>query len=169
MRWGVTGGSRRSLATASKEKRVAARTAKAVSNREVTVTAKPGKKAKATGGKGLEASPDAQRVVGFKRTARASTTDSLSTKDLQELVTRMNLEQQYARLAPVPLSKKMQKAGLSFAGEVVKQYGPTLAVKGAQFALKNVDDPVVKKAMRLGEDFASNMPQGGKKKGKKGG
>jgi len=65
----------------------------------VTTTATPGKRVKATGGTLQPASEDAIKTAATKQRAKKSTTDSLSTKELQELVTRMNLEQQYERLA----------------------------------------------------------------------
>lgn len=78
---------------------------------EVQIKAKPGQKVQARGGKGQPASDDAIRVAAARQKARASTTDSLSTKELQEVVNRMNLEQQYARLDPpkVSLGRKFVK------------------------------------------------------------
>ena len=43
-------------------------------------------------------SHDAARAAILKKTAATKSTDSLSNKELQDLVTRMNLEQQYSRL-----------------------------------------------------------------------
>lgn len=65
---------------------------------EVSTNTTPGKKVTATGGQNQPAHPDAIRVATSKQKAKVSTTDSLSTKELQELVNRMNLEQQYSRL-----------------------------------------------------------------------
>lgn len=44
-------------------------------------------------------SMDAVAAKKHKATAKKSSTDALSNKDLQALVTRMNLEQQYKKLA----------------------------------------------------------------------
>jgi len=71
---------------------------------EVQIKAKPGQKVQARGGKGQPASDDAIRVAAARQKARTSTTDSLSTKELQEVVNRMNLEQQYAKLNPPKVS-----------------------------------------------------------------
>lgn len=65
---------------------------------EVSTTATPGKKVAAKGGQNSSPSSDAIRVAAAKQKAKTSTTDSLSTKELQELVNRLNLEQQYSRL-----------------------------------------------------------------------
>lgn len=65
---------------------------------EVSTTATPGKKVTAKGGQNSPPSSDAIRVAAAKQKAKTSTTDALSTKELQELVNRMNLEQQYSRL-----------------------------------------------------------------------
>jgi len=77
---------------------------------EVTTITTPGKKVKAEGGSGQPAHEDAVRVATSKQKAKMSTTDSLSTKELQELVNRMNLEQQYSRLTSDP-SKSTAKQG----------------------------------------------------------
>lgn len=54
---------------------------------------------RANGGQNQPASEDAIKTHTSRQTAKASGTDALSTKDLQELVNRMNLEQQYSRLS----------------------------------------------------------------------
>lgn len=63
------------------------------------VKVRPGRTVKASGGKKHTASEDAIVAAVKKQMAKKSTTDSLSTKDLQSLVQRMNLEQQYRDLA----------------------------------------------------------------------
>lgn len=60
---------------------------------------KPGTKVQTKGGRGIEAHEDAVRTALSKQIAKSSTTDALSTKELQDLVTRMNLEQQYSKLS----------------------------------------------------------------------
>lgn len=72
-------------------------------------SSKPGEKLQAEGGRKVEAHPDAVKTALSKQTAKASTTDALSTKDLQELVNRMNLEQQYARLSSPQHSNTLKK------------------------------------------------------------
>lgn len=64
----------------------------------LTITSNPGQKVMAKGGKNLPAHDDAVKVATAKQKAKGSTTDALSTKELQDLVNRMNLEQQYDRL-----------------------------------------------------------------------
>lgn len=76
----------------------------------------PGKRLKAEGGVGQPAHPDAVRAAIARQTAKKSTTDSLSTKDLQDLVQRMNLEQQYARLS----SQSKQKGALGRGHVLIK-------------------------------------------------
>lgn len=56
-----------------------------------------------------KASDDFQKADQAKSIARAAGTKALSNKELQELVTRMNLEQQYSRLQPPPKSKQAAK------------------------------------------------------------
>lgn len=79
----------------------------------LTKDRRPGKKIKTTGGKLHPASDDAKRAAVSKQMARSSTTDSLSNKELQDLVNRMNMEQQYDRLKPDTATK----AGLKFVNK----------------------------------------------------
>lgn len=74
------------------------RMSEGTSSVEVSTTVKPGQKVVAKGGKGQPPHEDAIRVATAKQKAKSSTTDSLSNKELQDLVNRMNLEQQYSRL-----------------------------------------------------------------------
>jgi hypothetical protein len=65
---------------------------------------KPGTKVQTQGGKKIPAHEDAIKTAVSKQKAKVSTTDALSTKDLQELVNRMNLEQQYQKLTTQQVS-----------------------------------------------------------------
>lgn len=66
---------------------------------QVNVKARPGKRVKTSGGRKQGASSDAVTAAVSKQIAKKSTTDALSNKQLQELVTRMNLEKQYNQLS----------------------------------------------------------------------
>ncbi len=68
----------------------------------------PGKKVLSKGGERQPPHQDAIGVAAARQQAKASTTDSLSNVDLKAVVTRMNLEQQYATLIA-------SSAGKSFA------------------------------------------------------
>ena len=87
MRWGV----RRS-------------SSKSTGPEEVTLKTVPGKRVTAQGGRRHPASEDARTAAIYKQKARKSTVDSLSNKELQALVNRMNLEQNYSRLTADQLS-----------------------------------------------------------------
>ncbi|QFG08681.1 hypothetical protein PBI_INGRID_6 [Arthrobacter phage Ingrid] len=52
-----------------------------------------------------KASADASAVSTYKSRVAAGGVDALSTKELQQLVNRQNLEQQYERLNPAPMAK----------------------------------------------------------------
>lgn len=64
----------------------------------VTTRETPGRKVRASGGQGHKPSEDAVRATVLKQRAKKSSVHSLSNKDLQDLVTRMNLEKQYSTL-----------------------------------------------------------------------
>jgi hypothetical protein len=87
--------------------------------------------------KKLDISEDAATALAFKKKAKSGTS-ALSNKDLQTLVTRMNLEQQYSNLASSRSGKAKIKKGHSFAKDLLsvgKTVGGTVAlVKTAQKA-----------------------------------
>jgi hypothetical protein len=64
------------------------------------------------------ASADAVKSSEFKTRAKAGGSAALSTKELQELVLRQNLEQQYDKLNPAPISM-----GKKLAGELLPSVG----------------------------------------------
>lgn len=94
-------------------------------------TRRPGKALKTTGGTGHPATADATRHAVAKRTARKSSTDSLSDKELKDLVNRMNMEQQYNRMRSDPGG-----IGKRFVGKLLGSVGPQQAQK---FANSQVD------------------------------
>lgn len=73
---------------------------------DVSVTVTPGKRVSTTGGRKQNASDDAITAAKSKQVAKKSSIDALSNQELQALVTRMNLEQQYSQL-----SEKNKSAG----------------------------------------------------------
>jgi hypothetical protein len=70
------------------------------------------------------ASDDAKRTGSYQQKVKAGGTAALSTKELQELVTRQNLEQQYARLNPKPVS-----AGQKIIGSLLPAIGTAYAAQ----------------------------------------
>lgn len=99
--------------------------------RTVTVTAAPGKRAKASGGYNRVASADAKAAAKLKQKAKASTTDALSNKELKALTERMNLEQRFSEL-----NAKNASAGKKFVAQLLSQGGKQEASKfvNSQFA-----------------------------------
>lgn len=133
---------------------------RAKEQQEVKVKTAPGRKVRAEGGKYTPPSEDAIKVARAKQTARASTTDSLSNKELQDVVTRMNLERQYGQLMgeQQSIGKKLVNQLLGNAGDQeIDALGALVDSKlpGAGTAAKNA----VKVAKVLNE-----QPKQGKKK-----
>lgn len=95
----------------------------------VSVKERPGKKVKASGGQRQPASADAIATAVSKQTAKKSTTDALSNKDLQAMVTRMNLEQQYSKLKYSNAPVNALGVGAKFAGSILKDAGKQQATK----------------------------------------
>lgn len=89
-----------------------------------------------------EKSPEAKAAQAAKAKAKKSgTTDVLTNKELQDFVTRMNLEQQYGRL-----NKKQTSPGAKWVQDTLKEYGKQ--------ELKNVGIKTVKKATLEGLAYA---------------
>jgi len=89
----------------------------------VATQKKPGGKVKVVGGKSIPAHPDAINAKVSAQRAKKSGTHALSNKELQDLVTRMNLEKQYSTLSSKPkdqtVSAKIDK-GEKYAKKAVK-------------------------------------------------
>jgi hypothetical protein len=98
---------------------------------------KPGTKVTSEGGRGVPAHDDAIRSAHAKQVAKTSTTDALSTKELQDLVTRLNLERQYAQLT-TPQNQNTMKNGLKKVNEI-------MAIKKQVDQITN--DPFIKEQM----------------------
>lgn len=64
---------------------------------------------------------DAEKATEYHTRAKSSGTHTLSNQELQHLVNRMNLEQQYGRLT-TPQKSALAKGG-KFVGEVLVQVG----------------------------------------------
>lgn len=97
MKWGVT----RDRATGAIIK-TKARVKQEVADRQsedVIVRTKPGQGVRTVGGNKQMAHPDAILARKTEQIAKRSSLDAVSNKDLQALVTRMNLEQQYRNLS----------------------------------------------------------------------
>jgi hypothetical protein len=87
----------------------------------VTVRVKPGKGiVKVKGGSGQLPSEDAVNAAAYKQKAKASGTAALDNKELQSLVQRMNLEQQYAKLAA---QQNVKSKGRKFTEAIIKAEG----------------------------------------------
>lgn len=70
------------------------------------------------------ASEDAKNAGSYQQRAKAGGTAALSTKELQELVNRQNLEAQYSRLNPAPIS-----AGQKIVGSLLPAIGAAYNVQ----------------------------------------
>jgi hypothetical protein len=82
-------------------------------------------------------SEDVQRVKATESKIRRGKTDALSNKELQDVVTRMNLEQQYSRM--VSEQQKRKYEANKFIAETLIAIGKNPAVRaGASAAAKKV-------------------------------
>jgi hypothetical protein len=131
----------------------------------VDVKATPGRRVKTTGGKYQGPSEDAIKVAVYRQVAKKSTVDSLDNKQLQELVQRMNLEQQYSNLSSNRVGTGKQIARL-LLGQVGDQHVDSMA----GFATAKSGKPAAGTATRAGIGIAKSVAGvkggggGGKKK-----
>ena len=125
---------------------------------DVSVSQRPGKYVKGKGGQNQPASEDAITAATYRQRAKASTVDSLSNKELQALVTRMNLEQQYNNLAS---QSDRRSRGVKLANQIVGKENPL-----RDAALSNIDkrDPDLGRKVRLASTVISMSTSGPKKK-----
>lgn len=114
MKWGVR---KESSGSGGSGGRVAEWNAKRKAPTDVQTTQKPGQFVRSTGGRNQSASSDAVVAQTYRQKARASTTDALSNKELQDLVQRMNLESQYTQLI---LKNDRRSKGKKFFDAIVK-------------------------------------------------
>ena len=108
---------------------------------QVEVGTRPGSKAVARGGENYRPSEDAKRAAAAKQVAKKSTTDALSTPELQELVTRMNLEQQYSKL-----TTNQTSPGKKFIGDLLGNAGKQQAQKIVNEQVGRLATEAVKRA-----------------------
>lgn len=110
-------------------------------------TRKPGKKLKTAGGQYHPATADATRHAVAKQTAKKSSTDSLSDKELKDLVNRMNMEQQYNRMRTDPGG-----VGARFAAKLIGSVGNQQSSKYANDKVSSaIEASAAKKALRAAQ------------------
>lgn len=90
------------------------------------------------------ASEDATRAAMAKTKLKAGGTKALSTKELQDLVTRMNLEQQFARLQPPSKTKQ----ALGFVSDVLVSVGKQQVTKLATDQAAKLVEKALKSAVK---------------------
>ena len=101
-------------------------------------------KVQARGGRGYAPSEDAKNSAARRQVAKESGTDALTTKELQELVTRTQLEQQYSKLT-TPQNQNNMKNGMKKVKEIIE-------IKKTVDQLTN--DPFIKESMStIAKDF----------------
>lgn len=80
----------------------------------------------------IDAAPEAALAKAHARRVRKHGTDALTNKELQELITRMSLEQQYTNLRRSPASRSR---GQQIAEEVLRETGKSLAKEAVRTAV----------------------------------
>lgn len=97
------------------------------SSGSVHVEALPGRKVKTSGGKGHSATEEAIAAAVSRQKAKKSTVHSLSNKELQQAIQRMQLEQQFRNL-----DHQTKSAGGKFVDHLLGRSGNVKAEKAAR-------------------------------------
>lgn len=131
----------------------------------VDVKTAPGRKVKTSGGQHHSPHEDAIKAAKIRQQAKKSTTDSLSNKELQDLITRMNLENQYANM-----NKNNVSAGKKLLRVILGQTGDKEVSQLQEFANTKrgtQNDPMTNFAVKVavsGAKTATGANGNGKKK-----
>lgn len=79
-----------------------------------------------------------------RKKAKKHGTKALSNKELQDLITRANLEQQYSRLVPPSHGARIAKAGGKVAGDILLNFGKQQAGAALNANASKIFSKVVK-------------------------
>lgn len=129
---------------------------------KVQVVTQAGKRVRTSGGKNQPTSNDAVRAAIIKQKAAKSTTDSLSNKQLQEAIMRMNLERQFAQLAG-----ERKSLGRQVASAILGQIGDKEAAMLGSAAGAATANPTVGFAVGMTARAVGTKQSSGKKNKKK--
>lgn len=110
----------------------------------VVVTKKGTSKISTTGGERHPASEDAKRVAASRQKLKKSGMSSLSNKEMQDLVTRLNLERQLSTVTTQEKSK-FQKNAEEVLQNVMKKQMANLINTGLNSAFKTAMESAKKK------------------------
>lgn len=112
----------------------------------VTVKVRGRKPLITKGGTGQPPHQDAIDAAVAKQKARMSGTHSLSTKEMQQMVTRMNLEQQYSKLSA---HQKRKLRGSKFVTDIMSNIAKQqISAVGNAYVSKQVADFMAKQAKK---------------------
>lgn len=128
MRWGV----RRDSTTPSTKAPEKPKTPTPV----VVAQPKGTSKLKTSGGDRQPASDEAVKAAALSQKLRKSGVNSLTNREMQDLVTRLNLEQQMARLTPPDTKTRLKKNATQILTKAGTQALQQAANQGAQFLMK---------------------------------
>ena len=90
-------------------------------------------------------SEDHRNAAAARAKAKKGGVKALSNKELQDLVNRMNLEQQYSRVVPPSRGKRVMTSGAKFAGDVLVSVGKQQVTKIASDHATKVVGQLLKK------------------------
>ena len=76
-----------------------------------------------------DAHPDHTNAANAQAKAKKGGTKALSNKELQDLITRMNLEKQYVAVVPQPKSRRILRSGAKFTGDILLSVGKSQIIK----------------------------------------
>jgi hypothetical protein len=153
MRWGV----RRTLSELQGNKSPFSKTKD--EKTPITITFKPGEKIVTSGGTKADTVDEAKQVAIARQKARASGTQALTNQEMQLVVSRMNLEQQFKKLNPREKTIVEKVIDQLIYGEA-----PKIALKGASVLLADKKNPRIAKGLLFADTIIQNRPAPKKQK-----
>lgn len=135
----------------------------------VKITSKPGMPIVTRGGKRIPTHDEAKEAAIARQKAKSSGLQALSNKEIQTIVTRMNLEQQYAKLNPTTKSigRRFVDSALEDAKGATRAVVPQLALVGAKNYFGDSEDYRVRVGLQVAEGLVNSRSERQNSKNKK--
>ncbi|WNM72392.1 RNA ligase [Gordonia phage Mossy] len=104
-------------------------------------------------------SEEAKTAEVARKRSEKHGTDLLTNRELQDMVTRMNLEQQYQSLMDNKKSQSARSAGQSYVADILKDAGAELAKEGIKWAVTEAIKSAIKSQTSSDSDGGSSRPR----------
>ena len=112
----------------------------------IVKTSKGSSKIRTSGGTHQPASDDAIQAASVNQKLKKSGINSLSNKEMQDLVTRLNLQQQMNKLTPVPTKTRLKNDATKIITNAARTGLQQAANQAASFLIKKAFEQIKNKS-----------------------